>query len=100
MTGKSSVLTPAAWFPPNSVTSMVDVFVGVCRNGMPTIREHPLVIILKTATNKLIVLDAQLPVPAPVQGYGNRKWARVRLALRDREDIRRLAASCTASVKK
>jgi hypothetical protein len=57
---------------------------------MPRIIKHPLVIILKAAANKLIVLDAQLPVPAPVAGHDDRQWARIRLALRDKTDIGRL----------
>lgn len=83
-------LDPGRLAPADSVASMVDVFVGVHRDEMPGIEKHPLVIILKAATKKLIVLDAQLPVPAPVAGYDDRQWARIRVALRDREDIRRL----------
>jgi hypothetical protein len=47
-------------------------------------------IALQTAANKLSVLDAQLPVPPPVSGHNDKHWSRVRLALRDSADIRRL----------
>ena len=83
------VLDPDRLAPTDSVTSTVDVFVGVCREELLKIREHPLIIILKAAKNRLIVLDAQLPVPAPAAGYEGRQWARIKVALRDAEDIRR-----------
>lgn len=83
-------LDPGQLAPADSVTCTFDVFVGIYRHEMPRIVEHPLVIILKAAANKLIVLDAQLPVPAPVAGHDGRQWARIRLALRDDADIGRL----------
>jgi hypothetical protein len=83
-------LDPGRLVPTDSVTSAVDVFVGVGRDEMLTVKEHPLVIILKAATNKLIVVDAQLPVPAPVAGHDEMQWARIRVGLRDSQDIRRL----------
>jgi hypothetical protein len=83
-------LDPGHLAPADSVTGTFDVFVGIYRHEMPRIIEHPLVIILKAAANKLIVLDAQLPVPAPVAGHDDRQWARIRLALRDAADIGRL----------
>ena len=36
------------------------------------------------------MLEAQLPVPPPVKGYGARQWARIRIGLRNNGDIRRL----------
>jgi len=84
-------LDPGHLAPADSVTSTFDVFVGIYRHEMPRIAEHPLVIIMKAAVNKLVVLDAQLPVPAPVAGYDDRHWARIRLALRDVADIGRLS---------
>jgi hypothetical protein len=84
-------LDPGRLAPPDSVTSMVDVFVGVDRHEILLIKEHPLDIILRAAGGKLIVLDVQLPVPAPVSVYDDRQWARVRVALRDSGDIRQLA---------
>ena len=77
--------------PMESITSVVDVFVGVPRDKTLAISCHPVADILNAAARKLIVLDAQLPVPAPVGGYGNRLWARVRVGLRNTEDIERLA---------
>jgi hypothetical protein len=84
-------LDPGHLAPADSVTGTFDVFVGIYRHEMPRIIKHPLVIILKAAANKLMVLDAQLPVPAPVAGHDDRQWARIRLALRDDADIGRLA---------
>jgi hypothetical protein len=83
-------LDPGRLVPMDSSTSAVDVFVGIGRSEMPVIKEHPLAVILKAATNKLVVMDAQLPVPAPVAGHDDMRWARIRVAVRDSQDIRRL----------
>lgn len=84
-------LDPDRLVPMDSITSTVDVFVGTPRSQMLAIAAHPLFVILQKAANKLIVLDTQLPVPPPVPRDGNdRLWARVRVALRDKNDIRRL----------
>lgn len=83
-------LDPGRLTPTDSVTSTADVFVGIRRAEMPVIKEHPLVVVLKTAKRRLIVLDAQLPVPAPLKWYDDWKWARIRVALRDSDDIGRL----------
>lgn len=74
-----------------SITSVVDVFVGVRRSEMLAIADHPVVGVLNAAARRLMVLDAQLPVPVPVGGYGGRQWARVRVGLRNTGDIKRLA---------
>lgn len=84
-------LDPNRLTPLESITSVVDVFVGVSRDELLAVSAHPLARILRAAAHQLIVLDAQLPVPVPVAGYPGRQWARVRVALRDAEDIRRLA---------
>lgn len=84
-------LDPGRLAPLDSFASTVDVFVGIRRDEMLTIKNHPLVITLQAAANKLIVLDAQVPVPAPLAGYDDRQWGRVRVALRDSHDIRRLS---------
>ena len=83
-------LDPGRLVPTDSAASAVDVFVGVGRDEMLTVKEHPLAIILKATMNKLIVIDAQLPVPAPVAGHDEMQWACIRVALRDSQDIRRL----------
>jgi hypothetical protein len=73
----------------DNVSSQVDVFIGqLC--DLPVLQEHPLVAALKLARGMLIVLEAQLPFPTPVTGYPGRQWARLRVALRDDGDIRRL----------
>jgi hypothetical protein len=73
----------------DNVSSQVDVFIGhIC--DFPMLEEHPLITALKLAKGRLIVLEAQLPFPAPVTGYAGRQWARMRVALHDKEDIRRL----------
>jgi hypothetical protein len=89
-------LDPNRLAPMESIASVVDVFVGVSRDRMLTMGAHPIVKVLKAAGHKLIVLDAQLPVPAPVAGYEDRRWARVRVALRDADDIRRLVPFLSA----
>jgi hypothetical protein len=83
-------LDPNRLAPMESIVSVVDVFVGVSRDKMLTMATHPLVKMLKAAAHRLIVLDAQLPVPIPVAGYEDRQWARLRVALRDADDIKRL----------
>jgi hypothetical protein len=84
-------LDPDRLAPMDNVTSTVDIFVGVPCDQMPTVAAHPLTAILRAARNKLIVLEAQLPIPAPVDDYYDRHWARIRVALRDTNDIRRLS---------
>src|SRR6266568_3078369 len=92
-------LDPGRLAPSDSVTSTVDVFVGIPHAEIPVIRKHPLVMIMKAATKRLIVLDVQLPVPAPVTWYDGWKWARIRVALRDSDDIRRLTGFMDAVQK-
>ncbi len=84
-------LDPDRLAPLESITSTVDIFVGVRRDELLTVAIHPAVRVLQAAAHRLLVLEAQLPVPTPVGGYGPRHWARIRVALRDNEDIRRLA---------
>jgi hypothetical protein len=82
-------LDPDRPAPMDTVSSQVDVFIGqLC--DFPVLEDHPLVTALKLARGRLIVLEAQLPFPAPVTRYPGRQWARLRVALRDDEDIRRL----------
>jgi hypothetical protein len=84
-------LDPDRLAPSESVTSTVDVFLGVDAHDRLKMKDHPLTSVLGAAAHRLIVLEAQLPVPAPVAGYPSRHWARVRVALRDDKDIKRLA---------
>ena len=84
-------LDPDRLAPLESITSTVDIFVGVGRDELLALAIHPVVRVLQAAAHRLLVLEAQLPVPTPVGGYGPRHWARIRVALRDNEDIRRLA---------
>ena len=76
--------------PADNINSTVDLFVGVDRHALPPMAEHPLIKVLQAAKNKLITLEAQLPVPAPGGANLDRQWARVRVALRDTKDIYRL----------
>jgi hypothetical protein len=89
-------LDPSRLAPMESATSMVDVFVGVRRDHLLPLRDHPAVGILHAAAHQLMVLEAQLPIPVPIEGFDDRQWARVRLALRDRDDIRRLSTFLNA----
>ncbi len=83
-------LDPDRLAPMDNVTSKVDVFVGL-HGEFPALSGHPLISVLKAARKKLIVLEAQLPFPPPpVPRHHDMQWARVRLALRDTGDIRRL----------
>jgi hypothetical protein len=93
-------LDPDRLAPMDSVTSTVDIFVGVPANTMPTVVEHPLIVIMEEAKNRLIPLEAQLPIPAPIPGYYNRQWARIRVALRDTKDIGRLTDFLDAIARK
>jgi hypothetical protein len=83
-------LAPGRLTPATGVSRMVDLFVGVSRDEILTIAKHPVSIAVRAAKDKLTVLDVQLPVPAPVSGHDDKHWARIRLALRNSADIRRL----------
>jgi hypothetical protein len=82
-------LNPERLAPMDNVISKVDVFVGL-HGGFPALSRHPLIAVLKAARKKLIVLEAQLPFPPPLVEYHDKQWGRVRVALRDTGDIRRL----------
>jgi hypothetical protein len=84
-------LGPDRLAPRDNVSSFVDVFIGQ-HGDFPVLEKHPLITALEAARGKLIVLEALLPfpVPAPMRRYPDRQWARVRVALRDADDIRRL----------
>jgi uncharacterized protein YciI len=59
---------------------------------LPAIAHHPIRAVLKTAHDQMmIVLEVNLPMPAPIADNHHRIWARVRVGLRDAE-IRRLPA--------
>jgi hypothetical protein len=61
-------LDPDRLAPLEQVTSTVDVFLGMPREcGLHVLDNHPLTDILRAAkTHRLVVLEIQLPVPAPV----------------------------------
>ena len=83
-------LDPDRLAPMDNVTSQVDVFVGL-HGELPALSRHPLITVLEAARKKLIVLEALFPFPPPpLDGYPDTQWARVRVALRDAGDIRRL----------
>lgn len=83
-------LDPDRLAPMDNVSDTVDVFIGVHGSEAPTISRHPLIAAIDAARNRLIVLEAEFPVPAPVPGYKDRQWARIRIALRDTRDLGRL----------
>jgi hypothetical protein len=90
-------LDPDRLAPLESVTNIVDIFLGLNQTEMPHVGSHPLISMLSAAAaHKLVVMEAQLPVPNPVTGYNNRKWSRVRVGLRGNEDVRRLASFLSA----
>jgi hypothetical protein len=83
-------LDPSRLAPLESVSGMVDVFVGVDRDVLLPLGQHPVVGVTRAAARRLVVLETQLPVPPPIEDDGGLLWARVRVALRDRDDIGRL----------
>jgi hypothetical protein len=83
-------LDPSRLAPLESVSGMVDVFVGVDRGQLLPLGQHPVVGVTRAAARRLVVLETQLPVPPPIEDDGGQLWARARVALRDRDDIRRL----------
>jgi hypothetical protein len=83
-------LDPDRLAPMDNVSSTVDIFVGVPQNRLPTVAQHPAISVMEAAEKKLIILEAQLPVPAPTDRFENTRWARIRVALRDTKDIGRL----------
>jgi hypothetical protein len=88
-------LDPGRLAPMDSITGTVDVFVGVPNDRTLLLATHPLFEVLKAAAKKLIVLEVQLPVPEPVRDNGGRRWARIRVAVRDKDDIHRLTGFLT-----
>jgi hypothetical protein len=83
-------LDPSRLAPMESVSSMVDVFGGVSTDHLLPLALLPLVGVIRAAARRLIILETQLPVPPPIEDDDDRQWARVRVALRDRQDIGRL----------
>jgi hypothetical protein len=83
-------LDPDRLAPMDNVTDTADVFIGIHASEMPVLAWHPLLAVIEAARNKLILLEVELPVPAPDSQYRNRQWARVRVAVRDAEDLGRL----------
>jgi hypothetical protein len=85
-------LDPDRLAPLEHLASTVDVFLGIPRDcGLQKLTDHPLATILRAAkTHRLIVLEVQLPIPAPVAVSADCLWALVRVALRD-TDTSRLA---------
>ena len=86
-------LDPDRLAPMDSPPDTVEVFLSLpARGGWPAVTHHPIRAVLKAAKEqRLIVLEADLPIPAPVADGYDRIWARVRVGLRDAE-IRRLPA--------
>ena len=85
-------LDPERLAPMDNVTDTVDVFIGIHASEMPVLGRHPLLAVIEAARNKLILLEVELPVPAPDSQYRNRQWARLRVAVRDAGDLGRLTA--------
>jgi Domain of unknown function (DUF4062) len=83
-------LDPDRLAPMDNVDSTVDIFVGVHLDQKLAVDAHPLIAVIMEAKSRLIVLEAQLPVPVQIAEYDGLRWARARLALRDIKDIGRL----------
>jgi hypothetical protein len=86
MQAKRVQLDPDRLAPLETSPDVIEIFLAMPADAdPPPIEHHPLTAVLAKAKNHhLIVLEAQLPVPAE-DPYPNRRWARVRIALRDEE---------------
>jgi hypothetical protein len=84
-------LDPDRLAPIENALDSVEVFLSVaCGQDWPTMGAHPVPAVLRAAAaQRLVVLEADVPVPPPVAEEGHRTWARVRVGLRD-DEIRRL----------
>jgi hypothetical protein len=80
-------LAPDRLAPMENAADEVDVFVSVPpKPDWPVIAQHPIMAVLKAARGqRLMVLEASLPVPPPAGADRDRIWARVRVGLRDGE---------------
>jgi hypothetical protein len=80
-------LEPDRLAPIEDGIASVEVFAGLPRDrGLRPVAEHPVSVVLDAAAScRLVVLDAQLPVPSPAAGYPGLLWARIRVALHDNE---------------
>ncbi len=79
--------------PTETASDIVEIFLDVPpSDDWPALDQHPISAVLEAAADRrLLVLEADLPIPCPVAGVSGRTWARVRIGLRDAE-IRRLPA--------
>jgi hypothetical protein len=80
-------LDPGRLVPAEDISGVIGVFVGLRQgNGLLPIGEHPLTEVLRHAAgHRLVVLEVQLPFPAPDAAYADVQWARVQLGLHDRD---------------
>jgi hypothetical protein len=63
-----------------------DILLGLPPGRCPRLQEHPLTLVLGVVkTHRRLVLDVQLPCPAPRGGARERIWMRVRIGLRANE---------------
>ncbi len=84
---KPVALAPDRLAPMENPADEVDIFVSVPpKPDWPAIAQHPIMAVLKAARGqRLMVLEASLPVPPPAGAHQDRIWARVRVGLRDGE---------------
>jgi hypothetical protein len=84
-------LDPDRLAPSETVTGMVNVFVGVRRDKRLRVADHPVTSVLAAAAKyQLTVREVQLPVPPPGAAYTDWHWARVQVGLRDDVDLSQL----------
>jgi hypothetical protein len=94
-------LDPDRLAPSESVTSTVNVFVGVRRDKRLRVADHPVTSVLAAAAAyQLPVREVQLPMPPPGAAYTDWHWARVQVGLRDDVDLSQLVAFLDAIRKR
>jgi hypothetical protein len=70
--------------PPEDISGVIGIYLGMERGSWEVIPNHPIRKVLEAASQyHLIILEVQLPVPAPRADYAHLQWARVQIGLRD-----------------
>lgn len=77
-------LDPDRLAPLETPAEIVDILLGMPKDITTTVANHPLGIVLQRSwEHRLMLLDVQLPVPAPRATRAGLRWMRARLGVRD-----------------